>query len=158
MVTRQLKSLVYILFDCLIIIQYKGASAEASLICNNDAVVDHDAAIAAACSLGDPGIYMPVIGQGDKSMEVYCTMPICHTGESVIPKDPYDIKPPELPLNHPPTQSLHNTRMQKKGVPIKSKLKYILSICLLMGVAVWCSIFFGTPSRKVAKTHEGKNR
>jgi len=107
----------------------------------------------------DEPIYVPVIGQEDGSMEIYCTMP-GYTGEPIVPQEPCGIKPPRLPLNHPRSKPLHGqTRMKK--VQMKSKLRYILSIGVIISVAFGSVIYFGiilqfTEGTKIEQPHEGK--
>ena len=96
---------------------------------------------------------MAVLGQGDKSMEVYSILPSCHMGESEIPGKPVDRNPPRLPSNHPPTQSLPVTR---GNYMIPYKIKLLLSavgISIVIGIVVGGIVGF----KKSGSSNQGKN-
>ena len=144
-----------------------GQGAKASHVSKElaDAIIDHDMEISAALSVRpnsvDDPVYVPVIGQGDRSMEVYCTMPNCYMGESIVPQDPYGIKPPRLPLNHPPSKSAPGRYMTR--VQSKSRMGYIFkifvigsAISVIIGSYAYIGIIVKSSHGAKNQTHEGK--
>ena len=100
------------------------------------------------------------IGQWDTEMDEYFIFPSCSASDSVIPQDPFDVKPPPLPLNHPPSLYPHGIQLPQCN-QISSKIKYILFfgivLILTLGVLIGLLVHFDIiPELKIHVQAEGK--